>query len=441
MTAQSKKTEQKRLDSCVLALPRRPKNPRKTQKPRLWNRQNQKWRRQHRRQSCKNLRKGPGSPQHKVTWEISDNMVAADLINDNGLNDDFIKTVRPLFPEKPLELSGIEPVDKGSYYEYHFKEAGELLKALDCECSIYQLPENAGRRKFAFRGHRDANWKLEPSIFRETLASSGFERPVNSNRKNRYLAHTGALANQYELAPFVNFLDGMDRLGMFIEPECQQLLQASKLKLGSEGAAFVDVVPYAASTRRFPTPDQFRCLALAQHFGVPTRLLDWTTNPYIALFMATAGISDDWTDNDPKFAVWLMPHTLLRAAQIFKGLNVVDAAKLDNKYIVAQHGFFTSHIPPREDEMGNRIDWPEIAARDRFPYLDEYLMDAGEDQRYQEFLANYNGKPLCFTLGVNNIRPIRRKLDQLNINWGTLMPNLEGVLKEAQRRASLGIGY
>lgn len=359
----------------------------------------------------------------------------------DALFDDFIRTAPPLFSDKPLKVSGVAPIDKGNYYEYPFNDAGELLDALDCESAIYRLPQNAGFRKFAFRGQRDADWKLEPSIFRETLTQGAFENSMTGDRKNRYLAHKGALDNRYELAPFVNFLEGMDRLGMFLEPECQQLLQASKLARESEGKAFVEFETFSRLKLRFPTLEQFRSLAIAQHFGVPTRLLDWTSSPYVALFMATEGISDDWTEDDPRFAVWLMPQTLLRAAQIFKYLEVVDAAKLDNKNVVAQHGFFTSHIPPRQDEEGNKIDWPESAAGDRFPYLDEYLMDASGNEPYQKFLDKYNGKPLCFTLSVSNIAPIRRKLDQLNINWGTLMPNLEGVLKEAQRRTSLYIGY
>jgi hypothetical protein len=46
-------------------------NLRKARKLRLRNPQNQGCRRQRRRQSCKRPQKGPSSPQHNVTWEIS----------------------------------------------------------------------------------------------------------------------------------------------------------------------------------------------------------------------------------------------------------------------------------------------------------------------------------------------------------------------------------
>ena len=45
--------------------------------------------------------------------------------------------------------------------------------------------------------------------------------------------------------------------------------------------------------------DDLEWLALAQHYGLPTRLLDWTTNPLIALFFANENY-----DREVDSAVW-----------------------------------------------------------------------------------------------------------------------------------------
>lgn len=67
-------------------------------------------------------------------------------------------------------------------------------------------------------------------------------------------------------------------------------------------------VPYVSSSLR--QDDDLSNLFFMQHFGVPTRLLDWTENPYIGLYFALTGASYRKSDGGPEYtsdvAVWIL---------------------------------------------------------------------------------------------------------------------------------------
>jgi hypothetical protein len=118
----------------------------------------------------------------------------------------------------------------------------------------------------------------------------------------------------------------------------------SSLTIPADSAAFrfkhfsqngIDI--YTNNPHLWPDPELFDLLALAQHYRLPTRLLDWSRNPYIAAFFAAYSAIENRVDSE-HIAVWVLP---VNSCGHTSGIQIVNTPSGINKNIAAQDGTFT----------------------------------------------------------------------------------------------------
>lgn len=175
-------------------------------------------------------------------------------------------------------------------------------------------------------------------------------------------------------------------------------------------------------------------LALAQHHGLPTRLMDWTYSPYIALHFATANIECFDCDGVIWAVNYLMAHRLLPSALRRKldeeGANVFTMGMLSEcvtslpelPQLGTDEYLLFVEPPSIDDRIVNQYGMFSIMP-DATCLVDQWL--GSHPQLWQKIVIPAHLK-----------WEIRDKLDQANITERVLFPGLDGLSRWLTRHYS-----
>lgn len=197
--------------------------------------------------------------------------------------------------------------------------------------------------KLIFRGVANSDFKLIPTLYRNSVTNKLSDYSRNYN----------------ELSILRDFIKACDLSATQIPNDShkfRELINDDKLFYSA----------FSKHNSEWLAEDYFELTAFAQHYGVPTRLLDWSYHPLVSLYFASMGAikfvdesKQDFDLNNKYFSIWVYCPIEITNPERQKFYNseikIIDVPRSLNQHISFQQGCFV-HVR-QENNSNSSLDF------------------------------------------------------------------------------------
>lgn len=244
-----------------------------------------------------------------------------------------------------IERDGCTDVVTFDNFEDFYKEV------IDIHGNIHRKIFSIVSGKFIFRGHASDKYKLLPKVLRENeypyLVNMGLK--TATKKKEYYLI-------EFERHLLNKFYSTSNDIGLPV-PDMERF--KGKLGLSDKQTKI---------SNKWINNEYIELAIQAQHYGLHTRLLDWTYDFWVAVYFSIIDYvrSDfDKSSESECFAIWCMDYSNLLLTQItgnmfnferLQNLYIVREAFYKNRNMSAQKGLFTFWQVEQISSVDSKID-------------------------------------------------------------------------------------